>query len=89
MRTPSVKELTQPGIYRHYKGGLYRLLTVATNEADHEPVVVYISLQHGSIWVRPVSSWVESVETQGGFTRRFEYLYNGVPENAFNQKPAP
>ena len=76
----TTRELTLPGIYRHYKGGLYRLLTVATNEADHEPVVVYMSLQHGSVWVRPVSSWVENVETSGGYARRFEFLYDGVPE---------
>ena len=40
-------------LYRHYKGGLYRLVAWATNEADLMDVVVYRSELDGRVWVRP------------------------------------
>jgi hypothetical protein len=50
-------------VYRHYKGGRYRLLTRARLSEDHAtPLVVYVSLSHGEIWVRPLSEWDELVE---------------------------
>lgn len=41
---------TPPGIYRHWKGNLYRVLFVAldsNNDRAHEPTVVYLSLDPG------------------------------------------
>ena len=38
--------MVEPGLYRHYKGALYRVLMVATestNGRERVPVVVYIS----------------------------------------------
>ncbi len=51
---------TLPGnVVRHFKGGRYVVLHRATctfNEAitgGTTPVIVYLSLQDGKIWVRP------------------------------------
>ncbi len=47
--------MTPLGIYRHYKGGLYRVLFVAhesTNAREGNGVVVYVSLKTGRINVR-------------------------------------
>ena len=45
----------EPGRYRHFKGGEYEVLAVATHSETHEPMVVYRPLygDHGW-WVRPL-----------------------------------
>ncbi len=60
---PHVAALPVPGVYEHYKGGVYRLLLVALDEATKEPVAVYVSVSGGGgeCWVRPVRSWTEDV----------------------------
>lgn len=45
----------KPGLYKHYKGGLYRVLFTAwesTNGRPREEVVVYVSLEKGTVNVR-------------------------------------
>lgn len=65
----------KPGLYRHFKGNMYRLLYVARHSETLEPMVVYQALygEHG-IWVRPASMWSETVERDGKSYTRFEYL---------------
>ena len=62
----------KPGLYRHFKGNLYRLLYVAKHSETLEPMVVYQALygDHG-IWVRPASMWNERVERDGYCGPRF------------------
>ena len=44
------------GTYRHYKGGKYEVLSLASNEATHEWCVVYRALyetgDYPSTWIR-------------------------------------
>ena len=47
--------------YRHYKGGTYEIITMASNASDRSPMVVYRSVDFGSIYVRPLSEWEETV----------------------------
>lgn len=56
-------------LYRHYQGGLYRLLHEAILEATEEPVVVYRSEADGRIWVRSLREWNQKVQPG---VRRFE-----------------
>ena len=42
--------------HRHSKGGLYRLLCTATNEADRTPVAVYDDAD-GAVWVRSAAEF--------------------------------
>ena len=55
----------KPGLYRHFKGNLYRLLYVAKHSETLEDMVVYQAL-YGKmgIWVRPASMWSEQVDRQ-------------------------
>ncbi|MGN0819979.1 MAG: DUF1653 domain-containing protein [Christensenellaceae bacterium] len=63
----------RPGKYRHYKGGLYELLFVATHSETLEKMVVYKALYgRGQVWVRPAEMWCEKIETDGGRTPRFQ-----------------
>lgn len=49
------------GPHRHYKGGIYRVIAHATDEATGQPVVVYRSEQDGRMWVRTLENWNETV----------------------------
>ncbi len=68
----------KPGLYRHYKGGLYRALFLARNSEHREQeVVVYVSISEahgGKVWVRPFclpllegdDCWCDVVAWPGG-----------------------
>lgn len=56
--------------YRHYKGGLYELVCVATLESDHTEMIVYRAA-NGSIWTRPKDVFFELVEVDGRKVPRF------------------
>lgn len=58
-----------PGVdvlYRHYKGGLYRVLAVATMEGSSERYVTYVNAANGRAWVRPLSQWFQKVQPNAG-----------------------
>ena len=62
----------RPGLYRHFKGNLYKLLYVAKHSETLEPMVVYQALYgEQGIWVRPASMWNEHVERSGYSGPRF------------------
>ena len=63
------------GIYRHFKGNKYEVLSVAKHSETLEEMVVYKALygERGT-WVRPASMWNEIVERDGKRQPRFEFL---------------
>lgn len=59
--------------YRHFKGGLYRVVNIALDSSDAW-VVVYEPLYENpaaALFVRPVLEWNEEVEREGARLRRF------------------
>lgn len=63
------------GRYRHFKGNEYEVLYIAKHSETLEPMVVYKALYgDGGVWVRPASMWNETVERDGKFFKRFEYI---------------
>ena len=53
----------EPGIYRHFKGNLYRVIGVARHSETLEEMVVYQALrEEGGLWVRPAAMWNETVD---------------------------
>lgn len=58
---------TPPGLYRHYKGGLYEVVGTARHSETLEPMTVYRALygQHG-LWVRPAAMFLETVTVDSG-----------------------
>ena len=65
-----------PGLYRHFKGKYYRVLSIARHsETTMEPMVVYQALYgSGGLWVRPADMWNETVERDREEIRRFQPL---------------
>ena len=69
-------------VYRHFKGGMYRLLfqdVKPTMPGDHERYVVYVSLQDGHVYIRTHREFFGKVDPktgqewhpQGGYDARF------------------
>ena len=68
-------EPIKPGLYRHFKGGEYRVLYTAAHSETLEPMVVYQALYgEKGIWVRPASMWNETVQRDGRVVKRFTYI---------------
>ena len=53
------------GVYRHYKGNLYRLIGIGKNSEYLEDMVIYQSLDDNALWVRPLYMWEEEVNSSG------------------------
>uniref|UniRef100_A0A7C5RFC3 DUF1653 domain-containing protein n=1 Tax=Thermus caliditerrae TaxID=1330700 RepID=A0A7C5RFC3_9DEIN len=65
----------KPGLYRHYKGKLYRVLFLARHSETEEVLVVYQALYgEEGYWVRPLALFLELVEVGGQKVPRFARL---------------
>lgn len=73
-------ETVKSGIYRHYKNLLVRVIGVGLHSETLEEVVIYEKLEpfngypKGSLWVRPLTMFMENVTVEGKTLPRFEYL---------------
>lgn len=67
------------GIYQHFRGGRYEVIANGRLEATGEAVVIYKALMSGTVWVRSLKNWSETVEVldeSGIYSEepRFTYL---------------
>ena len=68
-------ETVKPGVYRHFKGNLYRVLFSARHSETGEEMVVYRALYgKQDYWVRPAAMWNETVTREGKTLPRFTYI---------------
>ena len=64
-----------PGLYRHFKGNYYRVLSIARHSETVQPMVVYRALYGDfGVWVRPAEMWDEVIERDGKTFQRFRKL---------------
>lgn len=64
----------RPGRYRHYKGNDYQVLDIARHSETEQWLVVYRCLYGDySLWVRPLSMFIEMVSVDGCELERFKY----------------
>jgi hypothetical protein len=61
----------EPGVYRHFKGGVYEALHLARDSEDHDKQMVVYKNEKGEVWVRPLEMWEEHVERDGYSGLRF------------------
>lgn len=64
-----MSEITIGKTYKHYKGNIYKVITLAKHSETLEDMVVYQSVKTNEIWVRPKKMWSEIVDDKG--TLRF------------------
>lgn len=65
--SPMIDQDPAPGLYEHYKGGLYLVLGTAGRSEDRAARdVVYFSLAKRVWWVRPLPMFVEWVRPEAG-----------------------
>ena len=69
----------KPAIYRHFKGGEYRVLGVGRHSDGEELFVVYEPRSESTIlpedyWIRPLAEFMETVERDGYRGPRFELI---------------
>lgn len=64
----------QNGVYKHYKGGIYRFIAVATHSETGEDLVIYESLQSHDLYARPRSMFEGQVEVNGEKVPRFKRI---------------
>lgn len=76
---PAIKRIP-PGLYRHWKGALYSV--VSCGRASWQPSLVLVDYldRHGELWHRPLPEWRELVRWPDGVLRqRFVPVLTGLP----------
>ncbi len=69
----------KPGIYRHYKGNMYRVIGEAAHTETMERLVLYQALYGArGLWVRPRAMFLETVTVGGEEKPRFAYIGDGL-----------
>ncbi len=65
----------KPGRYRHFKGGEYQVIGLATHSETGESMVVYRALYgEGGLWVRPEAMFLDTLERDDKVLKRFEFI---------------
>lgn len=65
------------GIYKHYKGMLYRVHQIVVHSETLEDFVYYEALytnERGQFWIRPKKMFEENIMIDGRPCARFEYV---------------
>ena len=75
----SADQELRPGLYRHYKGKMYRVTGIARHSETLEELAVYECLYDNDLgrhWVRPKKMFLEKVQTAEGLVPRFAFVPN-------------
>lgn len=66
---------TPPGLYRHYKGGMYQVEATVRHSENLEPMTLYRALYgEKGLWVRPAAMFEEMIEINGQRQPRFQRI---------------
>ena len=69
-------EIIINGIYRHFKGNLYKVIALATHSEEEKPYVIYRQMYGDfALWVRPLDMFLETIERDGMRFKRFQFLF--------------
>lgn len=60
--------------FRHYKGGIYEFICIATHSETDEKLVIYKATYNGFIAARPYDMFFEKIVVNGKSIPRFEEI---------------
>ncbi|QQS23212.1 DUF1653 domain-containing protein [bacterium] len=66
--------MVELGIYKHYKGGLYKVIANGLIESTQHPAVIYEAMYDNpksKIWIREEADFLATVEVDGQRVARF------------------
>lgn len=70
-----MKNLPLPNeFYKHYKGGTYQVISLANHTETGEVMVIYKSINFGTVFARPLEDW--NSKTENSSQPRFEKINN-------------
>jgi hypothetical protein len=55
-------ELSLGGLYRHFKGGIYRVTDIATHTETGEQLVIYMNMTTRKVYARPYEMFISKVD---------------------------
>lgn len=74
------REIVIGGVYKHFKGDFYKVLTLALDSETLEEKVVYMSLYYSPeketrVWIRSLEDFMGTKELEDGeIVDRFEFI---------------
>jgi len=69
----------EKGDYKHYKGNMYKVYTIAQHSETEEWMVVYKAMYGDeNMWVRPYAMFVENIEIDGVTIPRFKKVADAL-----------
>ena len=60
--------------WKHYKGGVYEIISLANHSETKEALVIYKSVPFGSVLGRPLAMWEAECELGRIKFKRFEII---------------
>ena len=73
-----MKKIEIGAIYKHYKGTKVKVLWEGFHSETLEPVVIYMHLEDGVVWVRPKKMFLENVKINNRKIARFQKVNQKV-----------
>lgn len=79
-KEPDKSKIIIGGIYKHFKGDYYQVLTVGLNSETLEEMVVYVALYYKPeketrVWIRPLADFMSTKELEDGTViDKFEFI---------------
>ncbi len=69
------------GIYKHFKGHVYKVIGIAKHSESLEEQVIYVSIDDETdLWVRPATMFLDMIERDGKRFQRFEFLGDSITD---------
>ena len=58
-----MREIKINGLYRHFKGNMYKVVGIANDSETLEKIVVYVSMKdETTLWTRPLDMFLSEVD---------------------------
>lgn len=58
-----MREIKINGLYRHFKGNVYKVIGIANDSETLEKIVVYVSMKdETTLWTRPLNMFLSEVD---------------------------